>query len=89
MVRQGRQQLVGQDRAVTAEDDLGVVECLQTKGGDCVLEPACVLKGAFAEAVEAFLDTLDGYTLADLVKPQRRLSRLLDLPSPDAAPLTP
>jgi DNA-binding IscR family transcriptional regulator len=37
---------------------------------------ACLLKGALAEARDAFLAAIDHYTLADLAKPRRRLSAL-------------
>jgi Rrf2 family nitric oxide-sensitive transcriptional repressor len=36
-----------------------------------------VLRGALQDAIGAFLAVLDGYTLADLIKPQRALSLLL------------
>lgn len=44
----------------------------------CVIEPACLLKGALAEARNAFLAVLDRYTLAD-TRLRRRLSALLHL----------
>jgi Rrf2 family transcriptional regulator, nitric oxide-sensitive transcriptional repressor len=37
----------------------------------------CVLRTAVGQATEAFLDVLDGYTLADLIKPRKSLSSLL------------
>ena len=37
----------------------------------------CVLRGVMHDALQAFLAVLDGYTLADLIKPQRALSLLL------------
>ncbi len=61
------------------EDDLALVECFQERDCTCVIEPACVLKRAVRQALDAFLRTLDGYTVADLVKPNRSLARLLDL----------
>jgi Rrf2 family transcriptional regulator, nitric oxide-sensitive transcriptional repressor len=36
-----------------------------------------VLRGVFHDATQAFFDVLDGYTLADLIKPRRALSSLL------------
>jgi Rrf2 family nitric oxide-sensitive transcriptional repressor len=38
---------------------------------------ACVLKGALTKALQAFLDVLDQYTLAELVAPKARLAELL------------
>jgi DNA-binding IscR family transcriptional regulator len=40
-------------------------------------ERICVLRGALHDATQAFLDVLDGYTLADLIKPRKALSSLL------------
>lgn len=63
------------------EEDLVVVECFQEQGCLCVIEPACVLKKALRTALAAFFEVLDGYTLADLVKPTRNLARLLRVPA--------
>ncbi|MEE4303001.1 MAG: Rrf2 family transcriptional regulator [Wenzhouxiangella sp.] len=62
------------------EPDLGLVECMRP-GNECVITPACALIGMLSEAKRAFLDVLDGYTLADILAPPRRqeLSRLLDI----------
>ena len=62
------------------EDDLALVECFQDRDCLCIIEPACVLKKALHQALDAFLRTLDGYTMADLLKPSRNLARLLALP---------
>ena len=51
------------------EDGFDIVECMGEGGSDCRIARACALKGALGEAVEAFLATLDRYTLADLVRP--------------------
>jgi Rrf2 family nitric oxide-sensitive transcriptional repressor len=58
------------------EDRLDVIGCLRQRGY-CRIERACVLRGALHDATQAFLAVLDGYTLADLIKPQRALSSLL------------
>jgi Rrf2 family transcriptional regulator, nitric oxide-sensitive transcriptional repressor len=57
------------------EPDMDIVPCFNDSS-ECVIEPACLLKGALAEARDAFLTVLDRYTLADLAKPRRRLSAL-------------
>ena len=41
--------------------------------------------GAFRAATEAFLAVLDGYTLADLIKPHKALSSLLFIDTRAAA----
>ena len=43
--------------------------------GFCRIEGCCVLRHALREATLAFLHTLDGYTLADLLAPGTRLVR--------------
>ncbi|PWG60925.1 Rrf2 family transcriptional regulator, partial [Spiribacter halobius] len=52
---------------------LELVECF---GSDntCCLAPVCVLRGALDEALRAFLEVLDRYTLADLIAPRRQLA---------------
>jgi Rrf2 family transcriptional regulator, nitric oxide-sensitive transcriptional repressor len=60
------------------EDNLGLVECYRQRG--CCLEAACVLRKALDEALLAFLSVLSRYTLADLLKPDRRLKSLLQIP---------
>ncbi|UEX79715.1 Rrf2 family transcriptional regulator [Spiribacter halobius] len=55
------------------ETSLELVECF---GSDntCCLAPVCVLRGALDEALRAFLEVLDRYTLADLIAPRRQLA---------------
>jgi stress-induced morphogen len=57
------------------EDKLDVIGCLGRRGY-CRIERVCVLRGVLYDALQAFLAVLDGYTLADLIKPQRALSSL-------------
>ena len=59
------------------EQDLSLVECFGNNGL-CVITPACQLKRVLAEALEAFLHTLDGYTLADLL-PGENISYMRNL----------
>ncbi len=58
------------------EDELEVLGCLDHTGY-CRIEQVCVLRGAVREAAAAFLAVLDGYTLADLIRPRSALSELL------------
>ncbi|MCC7487077.1 MAG: Rrf2 family transcriptional regulator [Burkholderiales bacterium] len=60
------------------EDSFELVECMD--GGDCRITRACVLRHALADAREAFLRVLDGYTLAQLLEPARPLARALLAP---------
>jgi Rrf2 family nitric oxide-sensitive transcriptional repressor len=63
------------------EQELAVIGCLQ-ETGYCRIQPACVLRRALAEATNAFMAVLDGYSLEDLIRPGRPLYKLLDLDSP-------
>lgn len=45
----------------------------------CPIDSACVLKGALGKAQQAFLNVLDEYTLADLVKNKQQLQGLLNV----------
>ena len=60
------------------EEDFILVECFDDDRSQCIIAPACRLKSAIAEARDAFLAVLDGYSLADLVAQPRALQRLLD-----------
>lgn len=68
------------------EGNLVLVECFDPATNTCPLEPACVLKLALHEAVDAFFATLDRYTLADLLEPAPRLAPLLGLDEPGPPP---
>lgn len=60
------------------ESNFALVECL---GADntCCLSPVCVLRGVVSEALEAFLEVLNHYTLADLIAPRKQLAGQLRL----------
>ncbi len=59
------------------EPDMALVPCFDTACTACVITPACKLRNALREAGQAFLNVLDGYTLADLVENQSALRALL------------
>lgn len=63
------------------EDDLALVECFEGRDGCCAIAPACVLRSVLGQALDAFLAVLDGYTLADLLAPRRKLATLLGIPA--------
>lgn len=61
-----------------AEGRMDLVECFDPLTNHCCIEPVCALQHTLAEALEAFMSTLDGCTLADLVARRRKpLSNLL------------
>lgn len=74
--RQASQIVVG-DVVRLMETDLALVECFQGGAQTCLITPACKLKGVLAEAIDAFLSTLDNYTLDDLVRQNLKLRDLL------------
>jgi Rrf2 family transcriptional regulator, nitric oxide-sensitive transcriptional repressor len=59
------------------ESELAPVECLRDGGGRCLITSCCRLKAALAKAMAAFLAALDECTVADLVRDNGALSRLL------------
>jgi Rrf2 family nitric oxide-sensitive transcriptional repressor len=70
----------------STEETLYVVECLADDyAGDCRLNTACTLKSVLRDAQNAFLKTLDGYTLQDLL-PKRRGHAVVQFHKPASAP---
>jgi len=60
------------------EGTLDLVECFDPATSRCRIDSACGLRGALEQALDAFFETLDRFTLADLVARRRRpLDRLL------------
>ncbi len=53
----------------TLEPNMHPVNCMEPK--PCVLLPGCELKGVLGDAVEAFVNELEKYTLEDLVSPKK------------------
>ena len=60
------------------EDDLNLVECF-CDGGTCVIKPMCKLKIALDKALNAYLETLEKYTLSDLLEPRNELTRVFGM----------
>lgn len=60
------------------EDDLNLVECF-CDGGSCVITPMCKLKIALDKALNAYLETLEQYTLRDLLEPRNELTRVFGM----------
>jgi Rrf2 family nitric oxide-sensitive transcriptional repressor len=49
------------------EPDMDLVECFNSTLDTCPITPACRLRHMLKEATQAFLETLDRYTLADML----------------------
>lgn len=64
------------------EEGTNLVQCFMTAGPGCRIQSACVLRNVLGEALAAFFAVLDGYTLADLLEPRRRLAGLLGMALP-------
>jgi Rrf2 family nitric oxide-sensitive transcriptional repressor len=69
------------------EPDMALVPCAAPEAAPCAIAPACRLRGALARAQLAFLEVLNGYTLADLVENRAALDGLLARPPVAAPPL--
>ncbi|MED1202266.1 Rrf2 family transcriptional regulator [Heyndrickxia acidicola] len=50
------------------EDDFRLVECFDGNAESCLITPVCGLRHALNKALMAYLNVLDQYTLADLIK---------------------
>lgn len=61
------------------EGRLEPAECFEPGGGRCALAGCCTLQGVLAEAVQAFCEVLDRYTLADLVRTPEAIIRVLGI----------
>ena len=59
------------------EADLALVECFEGGAGECLITPACRLKRVLNDALEAFLEVLDRYTIEELTQRNPALQNLL------------
>jgi Rrf2 family nitric oxide-sensitive transcriptional repressor len=61
---------------VRQTENLKLLECFG-ENSSCPIDPACTLKKVLGRAQEAFLQVLDGYTLAELITNDTELRGLL------------
>jgi Rrf2 family nitric oxide-sensitive transcriptional repressor len=59
------------------EPDMALVPCFRPLDALCPIRQRCVLRSALEKACLAFVEVLDGYTLADLTRPHASLRALL------------
>ncbi|MBI4667395.1 MAG: Rrf2 family transcriptional regulator [Nitrospinae bacterium] len=59
------------------EDRLEVAECFSSERNTCPITRSCKLTGVFGQAMKGFLDTLDKYTLADVLCDKNKISDIL------------
>lgn len=65
------------DVVLSTEPDFNLVECFSGPSNQCVITPSCKLIPILAEAERAFIQTLNNYTLADLITDPQSLKRWL------------
>ena len=63
------------------EPGFEMAECFQKGSNHCRLTPVCQLKGILGEATRAFLETLNSYTLADIVRDRTGVLEALTSPA--------
>lgn len=56
------------------EDNLALAECFDPGRNRCLLTPACGLRGPLEDALAAFFEVLDRYSLADLAARSGRMN---------------
>jgi len=61
------------------EEDFHIVDCFNSENPLCIISPSCQLKHVLYEALQAFLNVLDRYTLADFLHSKEELSNLLQI----------
>ena len=61
------------------EDNFEMAECFREEGTDCPLVDSCELNSALREALGAFFNILDKYTIADLSVNRHRIDKLLGI----------
>lgn len=59
----------------STETDFFMAECFDRENRACLYTPSCALKVVLRKATAAYLDVLDGVTLADLIKKEGRRAR--------------
>ncbi len=68
------------------ESSFDVVECFNRATNTCRILPGCGLKHALQEATNAFLSTLEKYTLKDVIKDEKYIRRALLAHNPKPLP---
>ena len=59
------------------EEDFTLVECFAKDSSNCRIEGTCRLQHVLGDALHAYLDVLDGYSLADLTVRNASLAKRL------------
>ncbi len=81
LARPAKEIILGQ--VVRSSEGTGaIVECMAGESNTCCIAPACQLGGILESAFSAFYETLDQYTLADLMGNERSMNRILRIENP-------
>jgi len=59
------------------EPHMNLLECFDVEINTCPLSTACALKRVLYQARKAFMDVLDGYTLADVLGNEEDIKKIL------------
>ncbi|WP_411843916.1 RrF2 family transcriptional regulator [Salinicoccus sp. HZC-1] len=51
----------------STEDNFHMAECFNAENNQCVLTPVCSLRFVLNDALKAYLEVLDNYTLEDII----------------------
>ncbi len=62
------------------EPHFNLLECFDYEENTCAISPACALRHALYKARKAFLDVLDSYTMADVLRNPDDIIQLLEMP---------
>jgi Rrf2 family nitric oxide-sensitive transcriptional repressor len=61
------------------EEDMNLVTCF-SENGECVIKAVCRLKNVLQQALTAYIDELNNYSLQDLLQPDAQLMEILNIP---------
>lgn len=61
------------------EQDFNILECFEKETNHCVISPACKLKHVLNQALAAFMEVIDQYSLKDLITNDKELLQLMGL----------
>ncbi len=75
------------DTIKLTEESFSMAECFEDGDVSCPLVQSCDLNGALREALGAFFEVLDGYTIADLASKRRSLRERLGLSYEEMEPV--
>jgi Rrf2 family transcriptional regulator, nitric oxide-sensitive transcriptional repressor len=65
------------DVAVAMETDFGLLECLHRDESDCTMFGGCAMTGIMKRALKHFLDSLNDYSLEDIVVRSKNSDKLV------------